>query len=213
MNINNIDDWLAFVDEVVQPAEAVLRAHGMPEDDTFALAAFPGSEATHLEHMAGSRDRDLTRTARNMVVLRHTIRERAKSIDDDPYGTAAQLGALAWKLHMLATALHAEALEGKLKHRPARQAKRREGRYGICRRVLEHAFPNGDVSVETARDWLNTNEIVELAGAETVNIRWCDGDDSFELSNADTDETKHLTDENMKTTLRRIAKTSKSATR
>ena len=213
MKIGDLQDLLDFVDEIAAPAEKRLREAGYPESEWQFLSLQLGPKATHAEHMAGTHDPKQIHTALGIIRLRQQCRQVIEKFSEDPRKAAAQLAAMAWNLHILSTALHAELVEGSLKHRPARQAKRRKGKYGLNRRVLEVAYRDGATKPNSVREWFESHRTVELENGEIVKVRWCDADDSHELSNINTRETKYLTDENMKSTLINIHQTLKGATR
>ena len=204
MKIESLKDWLAFVDEVAATAENHLRTLGIPEADwpVYGQLVLSGG-AHHLEYVAGSRDRDLKRASFAVLAIRDQMQRQAKQLPKSPDQVAAQLAALSWRLHMVAAALHSEAIEGALKRRPARQAARRDGKHGIVRRVLEEAYANGARTAEAAAEWLDHHSVVELADGD---VRISGRGDLWELDQNATEVCKDITLDNLKRTLSRIKK-------
>lgn len=212
MKIGNLKDWLEFVNKVAVPAEEHLRERGIQESDWPALSRLSESKETHLGHMVGTHDPILIRTALEIIYLREQCRLWVNDFSADPEKAAAQLAALAWGLHMLSTALHAEPLEMALIHRPDRQAKRRKGKYGLNRRVLEVAYDEGATDDEKGWSWLEGKKTLDLVGGQKVNISFNKFENLFEMSGENPSEETNLNIHNIRTTLRNIKKSKKKKT-
>lgn len=114
MKIENLADWLAFVETVAGEAEAKLREQGIKDEDALSFArlyAATGEPATHLEHMVGAFDHDLIESAAKVLVVCDSIRELGARFSEDPEAIAGKLAARSWTLHMALAPLYRDKLE------------------------------------------------------------------------------------------------------
>jgi hypothetical protein len=106
MKIEGLNDWLNFVDEIVAPAEQLLRDTGICEEEWPELIAQEfQAYADRRKDKTGGENGDRIGSALTALNLRQETYNVARQVAYRPDAAAACLSALAWKLQQVVAVL------------------------------------------------------------------------------------------------------------